>query len=143
MSTKFEACIFSVLWMVSLLVIFFLPASASQDRPISEDVAVITGYPEILVIKNYDIILRTELEKNSLRLEVTLVLENKSSGPIDKINFDLFAREKYYGVSVDLMEVSRLLGGKQLQRGSPGRLTPGLLIRLKREATSFQKSQAS
>jgi hypothetical protein len=97
------------------LAVFLWPAvttapGSAQDRGLSEEVAVVTGYPEILVIKDYDISLQAELEQNRVRLEAAVLIGNTGPVPIDKIDFDLFAREKYYGVRVELADVSALEG---------------------------------
>jgi len=97
---------FLFLFLTSAACPFFsIPTMGIQEAQISEEVAVITGYPETLAICDYDIFMQTELEKNRLYLDVTLVLENKGLTPVEKVDFDLLAREKYYGMTVDLKDI--------------------------------------
>ncbi len=95
----------------ALAFFMFLPISATP-REDSHGLAAVTGLPASLTITHYDISLRTALEFDSLLMNVTCTVRNESPAPAAQIDFDLFAREKYYGVKVNITRISRLAGGR-------------------------------
>jgi len=97
------------------LCLFLTSSSISSDKKfnLDEEIAALTGLTEAVVITDYDISLRTVLDTNALQMKVICTLQNKSSELIDKIDFDLFAREKFYGVRVEIANIIRLAKGKQ------------------------------
>ena len=105
-----------LIWTIALAIVMMLISSpfseASQIEEISQQVAAVTGIAETIVITDYNISLRTDFDSNALHLLVICTLRNKSSEAIEKVDFDIFAREKFYRLKVNINSVSQLVTGK-------------------------------
>ena len=110
-------------YVAGLALLFFYPGNIlGQD--VAQDVAAVTGLPETLLITDYDISLRTDLEANSLQLKVISTLLNQGLDPIGQIDFDLFAKEIFYGVKIQIAQVERFVNGEFVpQKFSRGALS--------------------
>ena len=96
---------------LALALAAILHASTQVDTP---ELAARTGLGPSLSITDYDISLRTALESDTLSLVVTCRLRNDTAAPVDLVDFDLFAREQYYGVKVDIAGIGRVTEGRLL-----------------------------
>jgi hypothetical protein len=76
-----------------------------QVRSAEPEFAARTGLAPSLSITDYDISLRPLIESDRLALTVTCVLRNDTSAAVENVDFDLFAREQYYGVKVDIANI--------------------------------------
>lgn len=110
-------------YVAGLTLLLFYPGNIlCQD--VAQDVAAVTGLPETLLITDYDIFLRTDLEANSLHLKVISTLLNQGPDPIGQVDFDLLAKEIYYGVKIHIAQVERFVnGGFVPQKFSRGALS--------------------
>jgi hypothetical protein len=94
----------------ALVVLLFLPLSAlPQDN--SRGLAATTGLPLTLSITDYDVSLRTDVESDTLFLRVVCAIRNQSPEPVGQIDFDLFSRERFYGVRVKVAAIAKLADG--------------------------------
>lgn len=101
----------TLIYFAGLALLLSYPGNI-RGQEVAQDVAAITGLQESLLITDYDILLRTDLEVNSLHLKVIGTLLNQSLDPIGQVDFDLFARENYYGVKIQIAQVERFVNGE-------------------------------
>lgn len=101
-----EAAAFTVLVLLFSLLLSALPQETSRS------LAALTGLPPALSITNYDISLRTALASDTLFVSVVCTIRNESPDAVERIDFDLFAREQYYGVKVKVANITRLAYGR-------------------------------
>lgn len=101
-----EAAAFTALVLLFSLLLSALPQETSRS------LAALTGLPPALSITNYDISLRTALASDTLFVSVVCTIRNESPDAVERIDFDLFAREQYYGVKVKVANITRLGYGR-------------------------------
>ena len=83
------------------------------------------GGEEELEITSYDVFLSPDFDKNALHCRVVCIIRNNGLLPVEQVDFDLFAREKFYGVEVQIADVSQLIEGKTIpQRFSHSEKAP-------------------
>ncbi len=80
---------------------------------ISEEIAVVTGLPSTVEIADWDVALETDLPHDRFKVKATCTLRNNGGEPVDHLDFDLLAREKFYGVQVDIAGIARHTGDQQ------------------------------
>ena len=86
---------------------------APSEHRISEEVAVLTELPLAVEVTYWEISLQTDIANNQLKIKATCTIQNKGKVPVDSLDFDLLAREKFYGVDVEIAKIARLIGGKE------------------------------
>jgi hypothetical protein len=89
--------------------------SAPSEQRISERVAVVTELPLAVDVIYWEISLQTDLASNRLKVKATCTLQNKGQVPVDNLDFDILAREKFYAVQVEIARIARLIGGKEVE----------------------------
>ena len=70
------------------------------------------GGEEELEITSYDVFLSPDFDKNVLHCRVVCNIRNNGLLPVEQVDFDLFAMEKFYGVEVQIADVSQLIEGE-------------------------------
>lgn len=102
--------------ILAVVVLFFttLPCEALVTQDYAQEIAVATGLPEMLAITDYDISLSPDFDSNMLRLRVMCTILNKGPKAIEQADFGIFAREKFYGVKVNITSVTQLISGKSI-----------------------------
>jgi len=96
-------------WSVIFFLLFSLSVYA-QDK--TREVVLITEVSESYVITEYDIALRTDMEKNRIIMKAGCKIYNQGDKPLQTLDFDLFAWEQKYAVTVEVITISRLLNGQ-------------------------------
>ncbi len=86
----------------------------SLEEKISEQVAVVTELPSAGDVTYWDISLQTDLPNNRLKVKATCTLRNTSDMRVDSLDFDILAREKFYGTEVEIAKIARLINGKEV-----------------------------
>lgn len=102
--------------LLAVVVLFFttLLSEALVIRNFSQEIAVATEISETLAITDFDVSLSSDFDNNTLSLRVICVLLNKGPKAIEQADFDIFAREKFYGVKVNIASISQLISGKSI-----------------------------
>jgi|GEM_PF-986676 len=67
-----------------------------------------------LEITSYDISLSPDFDSNAIRCRVVCTVRNNGASPVEQIDFDLFARERFYGIEVQISGVNSLVEGKAI-----------------------------
>jgi hypothetical protein len=70
------------------------------------------GGEEKLEITSYDAFLSPDFASDALRCRVVCAIRNNGLLPVEQVDFDLFAREKFYGLEVQIADVSQLIEGQ-------------------------------
>lgn len=99
-----------LLLMASLSSLQAVGSPATEEM--AEQIAVVTDSPKPVGIRDYEILLRTDLENDRLVLQTTCALRNSGPKPLEQVDFDLMARRQFYGVKVEIAEIVRLTNGK-------------------------------
>ena len=80
---------------------------------ISEEVAVVTELPLAVEITDWQIDLETDLANNRLKIEAVGTIRNNGDVPVERLDFDLLGAEQFYGVDVDIAQITGRIGGKE------------------------------
>jgi hypothetical protein len=87
--------------------------SDSGQAGISDEIAVVTGLPLTVEILDWDISLQTDLPSDRLKIKAICTVRNKGQAPLDSLDFDLLAAEKFYGLHVEIAKIAGLSGTQE------------------------------
>jgi hypothetical protein len=87
--------------------------SDSGQAGISDEIAVVTGLPLTVEILDWDISLQTDLPSNRLKIKAACTVRNQGQAPLDSLDFDLLAAEKFYGLHVEIAKIAGLTGAQE------------------------------
>jgi len=75
---------------------------------------VVTGLPLTAEILDWDIALQTDLANNRLAIQAACTIRNAGSAPVDRLDFDLLAAEKFYGLHVEIAKITGLVADRKV-----------------------------
>ncbi|MFB0552299.1 MAG: hypothetical protein ACETWQ_03195 [Phycisphaerae bacterium] len=90
-------------------------SDAPSGEKISEQVAVVTELPLAVEVTYWDISLETDLPNNRLKLKAICTVRNNGSVPVESLDFDILAGERFYGVHVEIANIAKLTNDKEVK----------------------------